>query len=291
MNVLVMAGTGDAVQIIKMLTKDQKSILIKNDMYLYILATTTTDYGAQLAEKAGADEVISKPLNKNDLVELIQKREIKILIDATHPFAAEATRNGVYAAKKTDINYIRYERPSLEIENSSKIHKSSSFIEAGKLALQISQESIKNYIKYQSESDNSLNSLDEAGRILHLAGVSTLEDVLKHVNKNRLFVRVLPTVSSIKKCFDLGLSGGNILAMQGVFSKEFNTALMKEYNVSAIITKESGEMGGVPSKIKAANDLGIDIILVTRPKIDELDQEIIVGSLEDLKLELNDLLS
>jgi len=75
--------------------------------------------------------------------------------------------------------------------------------------------------------------------------------------------------------------------MQGVFSKEFNKSLMKELGIDVIVTKESGEIGGVLSKIEAANELGIDIILINRPKIDNLDSKNIVNNLDELKIILN----
>ena len=83
-------------------------------------------------------------------------------------------------------------------------------------------------------------------RVLHLAGVSTIKSILESVPLNRLIVRVLPNTTSIGICEEIGISGENMVAMQGIFSKEFNQALMREYDVGVIITKESGETGGVP---------------------------------------------
>ncbi len=299
MRVLVMAGTQDAVNIIKILSQkgetsfnninnsnNQQNICdpyinesdkgdpdICNPDNIWILATTTTDYGAQLAKNAGAHEVISQALNRDELVGVINDKEVEVLIDATHPFAAEATRTAIYAAEKTLTPYIRFERPYLDLEKSHLIHLVGSFDEAGEVAHQLSQKQHKH----------------GSGMVLHLAGVSTLKPVLKQVPDEKLYARVLPTIQSLEKCRELGLPGDHILAMQGVFSKEFNKSLMKEYNISVIITKESGETGGVPSKIDAAQELNVDIVLVTRPRIAELDQKIVVSSFHDLKKELDDL--
>ena len=122
------------------------------------------------------------------------------------------------------------------------------------------------------------NDLAGDGTVFHLAGVNTLKDVLKNVLSDQLIVRVLPNIISIKQCNELGISGEKIVAMQGTFSKEFNKSLLKEYNTKVIITKESGETGGVSEKIEAAQELGIDIVLVTRPKIPELEDEIVLNS-------------
>ena len=71
--------------------------------------------------------------------------------------------------------------------------------------------------------------------------------------------------------------------MQGTFSKEFNISLMKEYSVSAIITKESGESGGAEEKINAALELNIPVILVTRPIVKKSENHTIVRSIYELK--------
>lgn len=61
-----MSGTVNGNKIIKRLKNKFK-----------IVATTTTNYGANLAKNSGADEVISRPLDKDDLVELINKKMLK----------------------------------------------------------------------------------------------------------------------------------------------------------------------------------------------------------------------
>jgi precorrin-6A/cobalt-precorrin-6A reductase len=244
-NIIVMAGTKDAARIINKLNKTGN---------FKILATTTTEYGADIAKSAGAHKVLSCKLEENELIELIKKKKIEVLIDATHPFAINATKNAINASKSADINYIRFERPQMELPESNLIYKAFSFKEA---ALKV-------------------NELTK-GRVMHLAGVSTLKPVIEKVDSNRLFARVLPSLDSIQKCLDLGLKQGNIIAMQGTFSKDFNKALMREYNISLIITKESGDTGGTPSKLDAAVELGITIVLVTRPEVLELkDNDIFV---------------
>jgi precorrin-6A/cobalt-precorrin-6A reductase len=250
MNVMVMAGTKDAANIIKKLSSTKK---------FNILATTTTHYGADIAKAAGADEIISKGLTLEELVEVIKTNDINILIDATHPFAAIATHNAIKSSKITGIKYLRFERPLEDLKENDLIHETSSFEEAALKAAELTKD-----------------------RVLHLAGVSTLNPIIKKIDSSRLFARVLPSVDSIQKCIDLGIKQGNIIAMQGVFSKKFNKILFEEYNISLIITKESGETGGTLSKISAAVELGLDVILVTRPEVAELENNDIFTDLDEI---------
>lgn len=252
MNVMVMAGTKDAVNIIKKLSAGNFNIL----------ATTTTSYGADLAKAAGADEVISKGLTLEELVDVIKTNEIAVLVDATHPFAAIATHNAIKSSKITGIKYLRFERPDEDFGENENIHEVTSFEEAASKASHLAG--------------------DMQGNILHLAGVSTLKHVTEKVDSDRIFARVLPSIDSIKKCLDLGLKQQNIIAMQGVFSKKFNMALFEEYNISLIITKESGETGGTRNKIEAALKQGVPVILVTRPKINEINDEDVFNDINEL---------
>ncbi|HMK53986.1 MAG TPA: precorrin-6A reductase [Methanobacteriaceae archaeon] len=255
MNILVMAGTSDASRLIKNLKNSKKDV--------YITATTVTDYGAQLAQEAGADRVLPKALPQHELTHILIDLNIDVLVDATHPFAAEATRNAIKAARKTQTKYLRLERPPLNLPDNELIHIVRSFQEAAQLAQKITD-----------------------GPILHLAGVSTLFHLINIIDKGRIVARVLPSSYSINKCLELGLSGENIIAMQGTFSIEFNQALMKEYHAGVIITKESGESGGTISKIEAALKLKIPVIVVERPEIHELKKEKVKGSVEELLMEL-----
>ena len=49
-----------------------------------------------------------------------------------------------------------------------------------------------------------------------------------------------------------------------------------------MITKESGEIGGVIEKIDAANKKDISLIMIKRPFIKELNKKDIVSNLEEL---------
>lgn len=259
--IFLMGGTKDSINIIKFLKKEFNTP--------YILATTTTDYGGQLAKDAGCDEIISQALSIKNIVSLLKEKKYDVLIDSTHPFAINGTKSAIEASKIANVPYIRFERLFLKTGKVDRenIYHVKSFEDAGKL--------IAN------------NWKDE--NILHLAGVNTIEDVLKAVATKHFYARVLPVESSIEKCRNLGLSGEHIIAMQGTFSKEFNKSLMRELDAKIIITKESGSAGGVPSKLSAANDLGIIVILVDRPEIPILKYENIVYDLNQLKNKLKEI--
>ncbi len=242
-----MAGTSDARKIIKSLSKGNVSVL----------ATATTSHGTDLAQSSGASKVLEGYFNSDQLVRVIEENSIQILIDATHPFASLATQNAIIASEKTGIEYVRFERPPSDLPDSELIHKCYSFEEATRKILEIKKEDLleKNQVK---------------GKILHLAGVNTLHHLTNKISPHFIVIRTLPAVYSIEKCLKLGIPHGNIVAMEGIFSPKFNRILMEEYQIEIILTKESGDSGGVMSKIKAALDLNIPVVIVMRPEIKKL---------------------
>lgn len=254
MRYIVMSGTSDATKVIEFLSQDDNN---------YILATTVTDYGAKIAESAGATEVISKALREEDFIDVINEKKIDILIDATHPFAAVATETAIESCEKTEIKYIRYERASTVLSDSKLIYAVESFEEGAKKSKELIQ--------------------NTDGKLMHLAGVLNLSKITEVVGPENVVPRVLPNNFSITKTQETGVPASNIVAMQGTYSKEFNKAIMKEYNISAIITKESGESGGAENKINAALELDIPVVLIKRPNVKKLDNHIMVRSIEELE--------
>jgi precorrin-6A/cobalt-precorrin-6A reductase len=254
MKVMVMAGTSDAMCIIGNLADHDD---------IEVIATTTTQYGGDLAISAGADEIIVGRLGAQEITDLLEVNNIDLLVDATHPFASDATLNAIKSAHKSEIKYIRFERPSISIPNHEKVFEVSTFEEAAKKAMEIHEGNIN-------------------GKIMHFAGVSTLHHMIKKIQPGLIVVRIIPMVFSLKKCLELGISPVNIIAMQGTFSKEFNKALLKEYAIEIVVTKESGETGGSHYKTAAAVELEIPIIIVKRPKIPELEREIVFNDVADL---------
>lgn len=257
MKVFLLGGTKDSINIIQHL---------KNNYDCHILTTTTTEYGAKLAREGGSDETIARPLPKDEIKEIIINDNYDLLIDATHPFASHITQTSASLSKELDSPYIRFERPTTNLENidTHNIHYADSFDEAGKLI-----------------AENYPN-----GNVLHFAGANTMEEILKHIPVERFYPRILKVESSIQKCESLNVDPNHIIPMIGAASLEENMELIEKYDASVMITKESGEVGGVIEKIEAANKKNVAIVMIQRPKIEELNKNDIVSNLEELDIKL-----
>lgn len=271
MNIFIIGGTAESIEIIKFIKSKY------ND--LRIITSTTTSYGSKIAKEAGSDIVIAKPLPKEDILNVLKDYNIDIVIDATHPFAEHISQTISEIIDKLNMPFIRFERESVDINsmkniNLNKIHHVKSFNEGGKL--------IKNNF-------NNLN-------ILHLGGINTASEVIKYVSNENFYIRVLTVKSSLDKCKSLGILKDHIFPMTASKNKDKkihikeNEDLFKKINAKVITTKESGDTGGFKEKIYAANNLGIDVIIVDRPIIPGLKNKTSVKSINEFEKELNKIL-
>ncbi|HHT9153469.1 MAG TPA: precorrin-6A/cobalt-precorrin-6A reductase [Candidatus Hypogeohydataceae bacterium YC40] len=52
------------------------------------------------------------------------------------------------------------------------------------------------------------------------------------------------------------------------FSKEFNSANMREFNIDVVVTKDGGKEAKTLEKIEACLEEGIPIVVIQRPSLD-----------------------
>jgi precorrin-6x reductase len=83
--------------------------------------------------------------------------------------------------------------------------------------------------------------------------------------QQRLYIRILPLPSSLEAVGKFNIPPHRIIAISSPLSMEMNRAIMKEYDIKTVVTKESGEAGGLPEKIQAASSLNIKLLVIERP--------------------------
>jgi precorrin-6A/cobalt-precorrin-6A reductase len=233
--ILLLAGTSDARDL---------AVQIKETGY-DVLATVVTDSAAKGIREAGLKVQVGR-LTASEIAQLVQDKEFQAVVDASHPFAEEASKNAVAGAKEASVPYIRYERESQTFQED-KVTIVQDYKEAAELAAQ------------------------RKGIIMLTTGSKTLgvfTERLLGICDTTLVARMLPRVDNMEKCEQLGLEQKNIVAMQGPFSKELNKALYQHYKVTLMITKESGKVGAVDEKLEAALEMGIETIIIARPKVE-----------------------
>lgn len=232
--ILVLAGTSDAREL---------ALRMKAAGYS-LLTTVVTENAALELENSGLNVRVGR-LTAQEMVRLIGNRKITAVVDASHPFAEEASRNAIQASEQAGVPYIRYER-----ESQSYDYEKLTIVEGYEAAAELAAK--KQGVIMLTTGSKTLQIFTE--KLLGLEGV-------------RLLARMLPRIDNLEKCEVLGLPQKNIIAIQGPFTKEFDKALYQQYGVTLMITKESGQVGSVNEKMAAAKELGIGTILIGRPAI------------------------
>ena len=106
------------------------------------------------------------------------------------------------------------------------------------------------------------------GNILITLGTNSIHEFKNLKNIENIYFRILPVKISIEKAENAGIKAKNIIGLQGPFSKEFNMAVYKNYEIKYVVTKESGDTGGELEKLQAAYETGVIPIILKRPKIE-----------------------
>ncbi len=117
-------------------------------------------------------------------------------------------------------------------------------------------------------------------RILLTTGFNSIKDFIGlRDGQHELIVRILPVPEHIARCLEMGIQPWHILALQGPFSKEFNIANFREFNIDVVVTKDGGREAKTQEKVEACMESGIPIVIIGRPR---LDYPVVYSSIDKL---------
>lgn len=200
---------------------------------------TATGYGGELAPPKENLQVVSRRMDAGEMAEFLRARGAELVVDATHPYAGQATENIRAACDALGLERLRLVRPPGE---DGGVH---AVADAGAAAAFLAE---------------------RAGTALLTVGSKELEAFCALPGyRQRLFVRVLPLVEVLEKCLALGYPAGRLLCMQGPFSREMNAAMLHETGARWLVTKDSGPEGGYGEKLSAAREAGAEVLVIRRP--------------------------
>jgi len=223
------------------------------------LVSVATEYGAALLEAGGSLAVRSGRLEQAAMEELFREEQPRLVIDATHPYAAEAGRNILAACAAAGIRCLRVRRECQPEPGCVRFPD---------------LDTLTAWLNSFPGTVFSTLGAQEAAALTKAAGFA-----------ERIWLRILPAAEGLTACLKAGFPARHIICMQGPFSKELNAAMFRAAGAAALVTKETGREGGFPEKAAAARDCGMTIAVLDCPcreegcTLDELKQRIEDGSL------------
>lgn len=213
-----------------------------------LLISVTTEAARNLYPTAPWLEVWVGRLTPAIAPQFFQHYAPQAVVDASHPFAAEVSQRAIALAQETGIPYLRYERPGLADRDRS------------------------------SEGENSIlycDRLDAAltrDRLIHqrtllTIGYRGLSLCQPWHAIAPLFARILPSPVALEAAIAAGFSADRLIALRPPISPELETALWRQWGITQVITKASGQPGGEATKRAIAAALGVRLVVITRPAI------------------------
>ena len=234
MDVLVFGGTSEGRRLVEWLAMRGSCDVV---------ACTATAYGASLIAQGPRVQALEGPLTDEQKDQLMAEHDFACIVDATHPYARHISQSVAALGKRHGVDVVRVIREGAS-EGDVQWTGVADATEAARLLA------------------------GTEGNILLTTGSKDLATLTELVPDfvERLYVRVLPVVSSLERTHELGIPTSHVIAMQGPFSERMNRALIDELDIAHLVTKESGPAGGFDEKVRAAQACGIDLMVIERPE-------------------------
>ncbi len=170
------------------------------------------------------------------LVAYLKDNAVAAVIDATHPFAAQMTRNAAQACETLGVPRLVFSRPAWQAGDAD------------------------HWINVPN-TEAAVDALGEAPRKVFLTVGRLSLPAFRRAPQHHYLMRSIdaPDLADRPPKLDL------ILA-RGPFDSTAERELMKAHRVEIIVTKNSG-VGATDAKLAAARDLGLPVIMIDRPTL------------------------
>ncbi len=185
---------------------------------------------------------ITGALDEKGMEDFCRANEIKLIIDAAHPFAELLHRTVAHVAQNLGVDVVRYERQYPDLSDDKSIVWCRDFGDA-------------------------VCKIKESGvvSLLALTGVQTIGKMRELWNGDiKCWFRILDRDTSRDIAEKEGISSAQLVYYH---ENEDERELMRQLAPEAIVTKESGVSGGFVEKVEAAKELGVRVFVVRRPSL------------------------
>lgn len=211
---------------------------ISHRIHAYI--SVTSGYGRELLAEHEYLRIRVGAMDEGEIVKFLEEHSIRLAVDATHPYAVQATDHIKGACARAEVPYIRCTRSE----------------SSGYGASVMTVESEEEAVKLLEKTKGNIFLTTGSKRLLVFSGLSDYRE--------RIYARVLPSADIIAQCERAGFPDSRLICMQGPFSRELNVAMLRQTGAAFLVTKEAGKAGGFEEKLAAARDCGCQVIVIKR---------------------------
>ncbi|MEL6439619.1 MAG: cobalt-precorrin-6A reductase [Cyanobacteria bacterium J06621_8] len=225
-------------------TSDSKAIalaLLAGQIPLVVTVTSrVTLYPSEV-------KVIVGKMDQALMESFCKQQAVAAIVDASHPYATEVSRQAILVATRLNIPYLRYERSSYQ--PSSIMAEQAKIIDLDSFETLLAGDYLTHH------------------RVMLTVGCQILPQFQPWQGRATLYARVLPRLSSVEIALAAGFTSDRLIALRPPITMNLEMALWQQWQISLVVTKASGISGGEDIKQQAAAKLGIPIIVVQRPPV------------------------
>ena len=226
----VFAGTTEGRRLVEFLRTQEAQVTV----------CVATEYGETLLREGDNLTVSAGRMTREEMERLFEAEGFDCVIDATHPYAAAATENISDACRAAGTEYLRLLRQSSDVPDDA-----------------VFTEDVSGAAAYLNTTQGNILLTTGSKELSRFSEIRDFEQ--------RVYARVLPMEESLRACQNAGLAPAHILAMQGPFTQEMNTAMLRSVSANYLVTKLTGRAGGFWEKAAAAREVGATLIVIGRP--------------------------
>lgn len=219
-----------------------------------------------------------------DRMEDLMMEGFLLCIDATHPYALQASASIRKAAGRTGLPVFRLTRREMSLEELERSVSAlvREYADAHPEEPCSASDPGRRFLRFCDSADQAcgilLRAADLTGTrdgILLTTGAKEASCFapLVREKRDRVFIRVLPSEESISRCLKAGFSEDHILTGRGPFCVEENVRIFRTYGIRTLVTKDGGPEGGFPEKLAAAALCRGCVIVIRRPKEEGMSSE------------------
>lgn len=185
------------------------------------------------------------------LIRYLDVERVSMIVDATHPFAAQMSRNAQAAANAMNVPLIRLERPAWQLRGGDRVTEAAAVSDAVRL-------------------------IPQGARAFLAVGRKEIERFYARSDIFALVRMIEPPERALPEGWTLVLGRPPQDVAQEV-------DLLKHHRISQVVAKNSGGTRSF-AKIEAANRLGLHLIMIARPQLPPAQ---IAPSVSDMLVELS----
>lgn len=211
--------------------------------HLSCVVSVTTDSAVTLYSCVPELQICVGKLVSEELPRFLASHNISVVLDASHPFAAEISKAAMSAAAQAHIPYLRFERTVPSAMDTTGVMSVASV------------ESVLDAHLLQGQ------------RVLLTIGYRFLSGFEPWQDKATLFARILPSPVALEAALNAGFTSDRLIALRPPISYDLERSLWQQWQISTVITKASGAPGGEDIKRKLAAELGVKLIVIERPAL------------------------